>query len=439
MPKRIARPAAMLVATLVALGLSVASPAAAESEPPAPEPIELTLFWGAGCPHCAAERAFLDDLRAEHPDLVIHEYEVWGNPANLELFVATAAAAGVEARAVPTTFLGDRVWIGYSNSTGEEIRTVVEAAFRGEELEAPESRIVDVPFVGAVDLGGRSLLVSTVVIGFVDGVNPCSLWVLSILLALVLHSGSRRRVAAVGGVFLLVTSAMYGLYIVGAYSALSYARFLPWIQRVVALVAGVLGLLQLKKAFGIAAGPTIGVSERARPGMYRRMRHLAASDRPLPALLGATATLAVGVSLLETPCTLGLPILWTNLLADNDVAFAGAAVLFLIYLAAFLIDELVVFVGVVTTMRALKMQERHGHVLEFVSGALMVTLAVVMLARPETLESVTGALIVFGIAAALTAIGIAAEHVMGGPTSGPRRPLRPSRSRRAAGDADPSS
>ena len=50
----------------------------------------------------------------------------------------------------------------------------------------------------------------------VDGVNPCSLWVLTMLLALVLHSGSRRRVMAVGGTFLLVTSLMYGLYIVGS-------------------------------------------------------------------------------------------------------------------------------------------------------------------------------------------------------------------------------
>jgi cytochrome c biogenesis protein CcdA len=290
-------------------------------------------------------------------------------------------------------------------ATAEEIRAVVDAATLGEEVAPSESRIVDVPIVGEIDVGGRSLLLSSLIIGFVDGVNPCSLWVLSILLALVLHSGSRRRVAAVGAVFLTVTSAMYGLYIVGAYSALSYAQFLPWIQRSVALVAIVLGLLQLKDGFGVAVGPSLGLSEHARPAMYRRMRGLAVADRPLTALLGATVALAVGVSLLETPCTLGLPILWTNLLAESDVAFAGAAVLFVAYLSMFLLDELVVFVAVVATMRALKVQERHGQALKVVSGMLMITLAAVMLVRPEAMETITGTLAVFATAAVLSAVG----------------------------------
>jgi cytochrome c biogenesis protein CcdA/glutaredoxin len=367
---------------MAALSIALAAPAALEARaaPPPPDPVEVVLFWGDGCPHCETAKEFLEELRRDHPDLVVREYEVWGDAANLQLFVETAAAAGVDPQAVPTTFIGNRVWIGFSSATADEIRAVVEAAMLGEAVAfRRKSRLVDVPIVGEIDVGGRSLLLSSLIIGFVDGVNPCSLWVLSILLALVLHSGSRRRVAVVGAVFLIVTSAMYGLYIVGAYSALSYAQFLPWIQRSVALVAIVLGLLQLKDGFGIAAGPSLGVSEHARPAMYQRMRGLAVGDRPLPALLGATVALAVGVSLLETPCTLGLPILWTNLLAENDVAFAGAAVLFVAYLSMFLLDELIVFVTVVATMRALKVQERHGQALKIVSGMVMITLAVVLL------------------------------------------------------------
>jgi cytochrome c biogenesis protein CcdA/glutaredoxin len=386
----------------------------------APSPsdqVEIVLFWGDGCPHCETEREFLEELRSDYPDLVVRDYEVWGNAANLQLFVETAAAAGVDARAVPTTFIGDRVWVGFSNATADEIRAVVDASTLGEEIVPSESRLIDVPILGEIDVGGRSLLLSSLIIGFVDGVNPCSLWVLSILLALVLHSGSRRRVAVVGAVFLTVTSAMYGLYIVGAYSALSYAQFLPWIQRSVALVAIVLGLLQLKDGFGVAVGPSLGVSEHARPAMYQRMRGLAVADQPITALLGATVALAVGVSLLETPCTLGLPILWTNLLAENDVAFAGAAVLFVAYLSMFLLDELVVFVAVVATMRSLKVQERHGRALKIVSGMLMITLAAVMLVRPEAMETVTGTLAVFATAAALSLAAMAAQQLLTGRTT----------------------
>jgi cytochrome c biogenesis protein CcdA/glutaredoxin len=411
---------AIIVASVV-MGLAAPPPLTAGAEPSPPERVEVLLFWGEGCPHCEVERQFLDELRSDYPDLVVREYEVWGDAANRQLFVETAAAAGVEARAVPTTFVGERVWIGFSPSTGVEIRAVVEAAFRGEEIEASDARMVDLPIVGSIDLGGRSMLMSTVIIGFVDGINPCSLWVLSVLLALVLHSGSRTRVAIIGAVFLTVTSAMYGLYIAGAYTALSYARFLPWIQRGVALVAIVLGLLQLKDGFGIAGGPSLSVNQGARPGMYQRMRSLATDDRPITALIGATVALAVGVSLLETPCTLGLPILWTNLLAENDVAFAGAAVLFVIYLAMFLLDELVVFVAVVATMRALKIQEHHGRALKIVSGMVMITLAAALVARPHAMTTVDGTLAVFGIAALLAALAIGAERL----ASARSRGLRP--------------
>jgi len=153
---------------------------------------------------------------------VVHEYEVWSNESNRERFDALAESAGVEARAVPTTFLRGRVWVGFDGVVADEIEAAVDAALAGRAVPPGERTTIDVPLFGRVDVGDHSLLLSTVLIGFVDGINPCSLWVLSILLAVVLHSGSRRRVLTVGAAFLFVTSAMYGLYIAGSYSVLSY-------------------------------------------------------------------------------------------------------------------------------------------------------------------------------------------------------------------------
>ena len=95
------------------------------------------------------------------------------------------------------------------------------------------------------------------------------------------------------------------------------------------------------------------------------MRSVAA-DRGLPAVIAGTVALAVGVSLLETPCTAGLPLLWTSLLADAGVSTATAAGLFAIYMAVFLLDELIVFGVAVFTLRAAKLQERHGRLLKIV-------------------------------------------------------------------------
>jgi cytochrome c biogenesis protein CcdA len=243
------------------------------------------------------------------------------------------------------------------------------------------------------------------------------------------HSGSRTRVFAVGGLFLLITSALYGLYMLGAYSALSIVGRQTWIRVAVALVAGVFGLFHLKEHW-TTKGPSVTLPAERKPGIFRRMRELADPNQSLRATLGGTAVLAVGVSLLETPCTAGLPLLWTNLLNDRDVPFTGAAVLFLLYLLVFLIDELVIFGAVVVTMRAAKMQEQHGQLLQLIGGTLMVTLAVAMLAAPDLLESVTGTAIVFALAAAACVLVILIERLWDrwtGPDGGAGR--KPSGSR----------
>lgn len=400
---------ALTIAFLIVAGILAPVPADQAAASAEPVPVELTFFYGDGCPHCHAELEFLAELQERWPDLRIVAHEVWNEPGNRALYRETAAAHGIDATGVPGTFVGGRAWIGFSSSIAAEIEATVAALHAGTEPpDEPAPATVDVPIVGEVAVGDRSLVVATLLIGFVDGVNPCSLWVLSVLLALVLHSGSRTRVFAVGSLFLVVTSALYGLYMLGAYSALDYAGEARWIRLGVAAVAGALGVLHLKE-YVTPAGPSLTISADRKPGLYRRMRGLAAADRSLPAVLGGTVALAVGVSLLETPCTAGLPLLWTDMLAARDVPAAGAAFLFALYLTVFLLDELALFAAAVVTLRATKMQERHGRVLQLASGTLMLTLAGAMVLTPRALESLSGTLAVFAVAAGVVGAALGVE------------------------------
>lgn len=395
------------LATLASL-VDVRRAGAAADDEPVPDRVELVVFHGDGCPHCAAMLEFLDELGDRHDELVVTDYEVWYDTANQDRFIATLAALGEEPSAVPTVVIDGIVIVGHSEAIERRIERIVDDLLAGAEPTDDDEYVIDVPFVGSVDVGSGSLIGATALIAFVDGVNPCSLWVLSMLMALVVHSGSRARVFAVGGIFLTITSLLYGLYMVGAYSTLSVVGRQTWIRVAVALVAGVFGLLHVKEHW-TTRGPSITIGAEHKPGLFRRMRRLADMDRSLPATLGGTAVLAIGVSLLETPCTAGLPLLWTNLLADRDVARSGAVVLFLLYLAVFLLDELVIFAATVFTMRATKMQEHHGQALQLVGGVLMLTLAVAMIAAPAAMESVGGTAIVFATAAVVTAAVLLVE------------------------------
>ena len=95
----------------------------------------------------------------------------------------------------------------------------------------------------------------------------------------------------------------------------------------------------------------------------------------------------------------------------------------------FLIDELLVFGAVVVTMRATKMQEHHGQMLQLIGGTLMLTLAVAMIAAPDLLETLSGTAVVFGLAAGACALVILIEslwahHAGSARRSGPKPPRR---------------
>jgi glutaredoxin len=393
------------VALLLLAGLFTLAPGSAAAEP-SPDDTELILFWGDGCPHCEAEREWLAQAREEYPHLTVSEYEVWHDEDNRALMLAMADKLGFEVSAVPTTIVDEQVWIGWSDPIRAEIEQVLDDAGAGEP---PPSRApaagttIDVPLVGEVALDGSSLVVSTLVIGFVDGVNPCSLWVISVLLAIVVRTGSRRRVLAIGATFLLVTAAMYAVYMAGIYSAMSIVGHLGAVQVVVAVMAGVLGVVSVKDYFAFKKGISFTIPDSAKPRIYQRMRGAAAHHDLLPAL-GATAVLAVGVSLLETPCTAGFPVLWTGMLAANGVSTPEAVALFGVYMLPFLVDELLIFGLAVVTLRATKMQERHGQVLKLVAGTTMLALAATVLLRPETMAEPLAALAVFGSAFAVAGL-----------------------------------
>jgi thiol-disulfide isomerase/thioredoxin len=378
--------------------------------------VELIVFWGIGCPYCAQEMEFLEGLTEDYPELEINSYEVRYEPANLDLFRSTMAERGLEARSIPTTILGDEVWQGFDSGTGDQIRAAVVSALAAS-APAPipkgePTAVIDLPFLGAVDVGSGSLVLSTFLIALVDGVNPCSLWALSILLALVLRTGSRRRVLAIGGAFLAVTTLLYGLYIAGIYGFLTIAANETWIRLAMAGVALGFGVINLKDYFWFRRGLTLTIPDERKPWLYRRMRSVAAADRAIPAALAGTSVLAVGVSVLETPCTAGYPLLWTNLLAEQEIGLAGSIPLFALYMLVFLLDELVVFGVALFAMRAMKLEERAGRLLKLIGGVVMIVLAGTLVFAPETMSSVSGAIAVFGMAIGVVLAIVGAQWAM---------------------------
>lgn len=398
----------ILTLILVLLGLMISTTSTVKAQ--GSGQVEIIYFWGDGCPHCAEAKPFLDRLEDDYPNVKITRYEVWYNAANQVLYKNKADALKVPegGRGVPFIVIGDRYWMGYSPQIAEQIEAVVKE--QAAQLPAGETPALDsgdtltLPLIGKIDLGHQSLFVSTLLISFVDGVNPCSIWVLTMLLAMTLHTGSRKKIIIIGLIFLTVTAGIYALFIAGLFTFLSIVSFIGWIQVVVALIALLFGLVNIKDYFWYKEGISFTIDDSKKPGIFQRMRRLVDASQSFWGLAGATALMAAGVSLVEFSCTAGFPVLWTNLLVSQNVTPLVFVLLLLVYMVIYQLDEMVIFFTAVYSLKATRLEEKQGRILKLIGGVLMLVLAAVMLINPQMMSSLSSALVIFAIAFALVVL-----------------------------------
>lgn len=400
-------------------------------EPTSQNKVIIYFFWGDGCPHCATAKPFLEGLAETYPEVEVRAYEVWYVDENLELFKKMAAAYGFEPTGVPTIFIGDQYWVGYNDTIKAQIENAVKVCLASScrdpgagvdpsipdsaispsqstssqtQTSPPEnsSKIIDVPILGKINLNAQPLFLSTLIIAFVDGFNPCSVWVLTMLLALTLHTGSREKVLVIGLVFLTVTALVYALFIAGLFTIFTFTSFVTWVQIVVALVALFFALVNIKDYFWYKEGLSFTIADDKKPGIFQRIRKVMDASQSLWGLLSATIVLAAGVSLVEFSCTAGFPVLWTNLLASQKVGASVFIALLVIYMVIYQLDELGIFFAAVFTLRASRLEEKQGRILKLIGGMLMLTLAMVMLINPSLMNNINSSMLVFAIALGIT-------------------------------------
>ncbi len=392
--------------------------------------VAIYMFWGDGCPHCASAKVYFTALAEQHPEVKLQFYEVWNSQENQQYFAQMAQVAGFEAQYVPTIFIDDQYWEGFGEQMIPQIENLVNYCIvsgcsdAGAGIitplptlsadptplptttpaestpEKPEQtqRTLKLPLIGEVSLENQSMTVATILIAFVDGVNPCSIWVLTMLLALTLHTGDRKRVLIIGFIFIFVTALVYALFIGGLFTFLTFVSFMTWIQVVVALVALVFALINIKDYFWYKEGVSFTIDDSKKPGLFKRMRGLMDNSKSVWGLIGATIVMAAGVSLVEFSCTAGFPVLWTNMLASQNITGSYFIFLLILYMVIYQIDELVIFFVAVFTLKASRLEEKHGRILKLIGGMLMLTLAGVMIINPTLLNNLSSALIIFGIA-----------------------------------------
>lgn len=90
----------------------------------------------------------------------------------------------------------------------------------------------------------------------------------------------------------------------------------------------------------------------------------------LLAILGVMG-LAVTVNLIELACSSGLPLIFTQILALNDLNSLQYLIYILIYIILFLIDDIVIFVIAMKTLKLTGISTKYSKLSHLIGGILM--------------------------------------------------------------------
>jgi glutaredoxin len=361
-------------------------PAGAEG-PPSPD---IEMFSRQGCPYCEAALVFLDELRRQRPELRIQVHDVQEDAAR-ERFMALGRRERVEHLGVPAFHVRGRLIIGFLGPeiTGAELKALLEvpATGPGGEARGPDVRVVgtvDVPLFGRVGVRDLGLPTFTIVLGLLDGFNPCAMWVLLFVLALLVNLHDRAKMAVIGGTFVLVSGLVYFAFMAAWLNLFLLVGLSRVTQVLLGLVAVVIGVLNVKDFVALGRGPSLTIPPSARPAIYARIRAVVMAEHPAAAL-GGVIVLAVLVNVVELLCTAGLPAVYTRILTLHALPTWQYYGYLALYNAAYVLDDGLMLALAVATLSRRRLQERGGRWLKLVSGSVMLGLGVVLIVRPAWL------------------------------------------------------
>jgi hypothetical protein len=330
-----------------------------------------------------------------NPEIRVHKLEVSRDRANAVLMLEAAERLGVEVGSVPLVVIGNRAWVGYLDdaSTGRELAAHIgECLARGcavgvalppkSEARVPEA--LRLPFLGEVRTASLSLPVLTALLAAADGVNPCAMWVLIFLLGLLAGMKDRRRMWVLGGAVVAASALVY-LLVLGAWlNVLLLAGTVVYVRIGVGMVALAGGAYYLKEFLTNADMKCAVSAPERRRRVLERLKRIAQQPGYLAAL-GAIVLLAFAVNVVEFLCSAGIPAVFAQVLALSHLARWQYFAFLVLYVAVFMLDDLVVLIAALKTLEATGLTTRYARWSNAIGGTVLIAIGALLVFRPEWL------------------------------------------------------
>lgn len=371
----------------------------------AKEKITIYLFYSDTCPHCREEKEFLDEFLIDK-DIDLKMYEVTKNEDNNRLLTLVKESLGCTNNYVPYTVIGKTGLTGFSQTTASQIEYFVSKYSKEEYIDIV-SRVIEandvvkieensnnekqdsnitLPIIGKVDSKNVSLPLVATIIGFVDGFNPCAMWVLIFLISMLIGSKNKKRMFLLGTIFLLTSALIYMLFMLAWLKIMLSALQINIIKIIIGIIA-IIGAIWNLKSFYNSLKKDVGceiVNDNKRKKIIDKIKKFTSEKSLLLSIIGVIG-LAISVNFIEFACSAGWPVVFTEILALNDLNGISYFIYILIYIFFYLIDDLVIFIIALATLKITGISNKYNKYSHLIGGILMLIIGILMIFKPEVL------------------------------------------------------
>ena len=365
--------------------------------------VNLYLFYGDGCPHCAREEDYLNELKEDYPFVNLIKYETWYNEENANLLSRVKNNLNINNSYVPFTVIGNLGLTGFNDNTKMQIESQIKYCYKndcpdivsetcsGEDvIDEKEENCEDettqfkVPVLGNIDAKKVSLPIVAIIMGFVDGFNPCAMWILIFLISFLITKKDYKKMLILGSTFLITSALIYLFFMMSWLTIVIEINKIVILRNIIAVIACIAGIYNLIK-FNEERKKNVGCSvtdNKKRSVIIERIKRYVLENNLAISMIGIML-LAISVNFIELACSAGLPLVFTQILSINNLSNIEYFMYVLIYVFFFLIDDLIIFLIAVKTSKVTGISNKYTKYSHLIGGLIMLIIGILLLVKPE--------------------------------------------------------
>ena len=384
--------------------------------------VKIEYFGRKDCKNCANLEKFLKELSTKRDDFEYVEHKIDESKEEKVFFDETTSKLKL-VKGTPIIYIDGHIIQGFNtaDTTGKEIENLINSGKTKDKIltlkeyvesgqtgnvssngavctgdtvcEVPgltkgaENQVlVNIPIINkTVDLTNYSLLTMSIILGTIDGFNPCAMWVLVLFLTALIAVGNKVKMFRVAGLFILAEAVMYFFILNAWIYAWDFVGLDKWVTPLVGIVGIIGGIFfirnYLKKGDTLECEVT-DFEQRAK--ISKKIKDIA--NKPFTLLTAlAIIGLALSVNVIEFACSVGIPQTYTKILQINEVPFWTRQFYTFIYIIGYMVDDIIVFGFALMSINKLQLTTKYSKWVNLFGGILMIILGLIMLIKPSLL------------------------------------------------------